>query len=557
MTLRQLRTLLAASSFALTFAAAHAMAEGPGPAKADVDRILSTAREESRVMEHLDHLANRIGPRLTSSDGLQTALEWTRDQFKSYGIENARLEKWGEFPVGFNRGPWTGRMIEPEVKTLTFGTNSWTAGTKGPVKGKAIIAPTTQEELDKVKASLPGAWIILPSGFSVRPGAGGDFRKALDAAYDEAKIAGYVRGARGELILTGGNFNINFDKLPTVPSVNLLKADYDLVVKNLKDGKDVVLEFDIRNYFKKGPIPQFNVIADIPGTEFPDEYVIIGGHIDSWDGATGTVDNGTGCATTLEAARILMKAGIKPRRTIRFMLWSGEEQGLLGSRAYIKANPDLMPKISAVLVHDGGTNYLSGILATKAMRADLETALAPVIGLDEKLPFAIREVAGLPRGIGSDHDSFLTAGVPGFFWNQAGKANYNRAHHTQFDTFDAAVPEYQKHSAIVAALGAFGVASLDKKLSREGLSSATAAPGNRRLLGVQLDGLKVAEVVEDGLAAKAGIKTGDEIVKVGEKAVTSREEFTAALQDGAGAKKITLKREGKEIEISVTFPARP
>ena len=556
MTPRPHRPLLTALVFALAFA--PSVFAGNGPEKADVDRILSAAREESRVMDHLDHLANRIGPRLTSSDGLQTALEWTRDQFKSYEIENARLEQWGEFPVGFNRGPSSGRMIEPEAKALTFGTNSWTAGTKGPVKGKAMIAPTNQEELDKVKESLKGAWVILPAGFSPRGAVtGGEFRKTLDAAYDEAKIAGYVRGARGELILTGGNFNINFDKLPTVPSVNLLKADYDLVVKNLKDGKDVVLEFDIRNYFKKGPIPQFNVIADIPGTEFPDEYVIVGGHIDSWDGATGTVDNGTGCATTLEAARILMKAGVKPRRTIRFMLWSGEEQGLMGSRAFIKAHPDLMPKISAVLVHDGGTNYLSGILATKAMKADLDSALAPLIGLDEKLPFAIREVSGLPRGIGSDHDSFLTVGVPGFFWSQAGKANYNRAHHTQFDTYDAAVPEYQKHSAMVAALGAFGVAGLDHKLSREGMSSATAAPGNRRLLGVQLDGLKVVEVIEDGLAAKAGIKVGDEIVKVGDNAVTGRGELNAAIQEGAGAKKITVKRDGKEVEVSVTFPARP
>jgi len=556
MTPRPHRPLFTALALALAFV--PSVFAGNGPEKADVDRILSAAREESRVTDHLDHLANRIGPRLTSSDGLQTALEWARDEFKSFGIENARLEQWGEFPVGFNRGPWSGRMVEPEAKALTFGTNSWTAGTKGPVKGKAIIAPTNQEELDKVKDSLKGAWVILPAGFSPRGAvAGGEFRKALDAAYDEAKIAGFVRGARGELILTGGNFNIKFDKLPTVPSVNLLKADYDLVVKNLKDGKDVVLEFDIRNYFKKGPIPQFNVIADIPGTEFPDEYVIVGGHIDSWDGATGSVDNGTGCATTLEAARLLMKAGIKPRRTIRFMLWSGEEQGLLGSRAYIKAHPELMPKISAVLVHDGGTNYLSGIVSTKAMKTELEAALAPVIGLDDSMPFKIREVAGLPRGIGSDHDAFLTAGVPGFFWNQAGKANYNRAHHTQFDTYDAAVPEYQKHSAIVAALGSYGVASLDKMLSREGLTSATASPGNRRLLGVQLEGVKVVEVIEDGLAAKAGIKAGDEIVKVGDKAVSSREEFTAAIQEGSGAKKITVKRDGKEVEISVTFPARP
>ena len=228
--------------------------------------------------------------------------------------------------------------------------------------------------------------------------------------------------------------------------MTLLRKQFDEIAGWVKEGKTVTLEFDIRNYFKKGPIKLYNVIADIPGTENPDEYVIVGGHIDSWDGATGATDNGTGIATTLEAARILKKAGVKPRRTIRFMLWSGEEQGLLGSEAYVKAHKDLMPKISAVLVHDGGTNFLSGIGATEAIYSDFEQVFTPVKELDPKnYPFAVRKVAGL-RGGGSDHASFLSANVPGFFWRQDGKANYEHTHHTQYDTFDAANPDYQKHS---------------------------------------------------------------------------------------------------------------
>src|SRR5262249_25250808 len=166
-----------------------------------------------------------------------------------------------------------------------------------------------------------------------RPGP--KFLAKVNEAYTEAGAAGVVRSARGELILTDGNFKVSWDKLPSLPSVRLLQKQFDEIVAWLGEGKAVTVEFDIRNYFKKGPIKLYNVIADIPGTEKPDEYVIVGGHIDSWDGATGTTDNGTGCATTLEAARILMKAGVKPRRTIRFMLWSGEEQGLLGSREYV------------------------------------------------------------------------------------------------------------------------------------------------------------------------------------------------------------------------------
>ena len=529
--------------------------------KADADRILSAGREESRVMDHLDHLTNRIGSRLTSSDALTTACEWSVERFKSFGIENARIEKWGEFPVGFNRGPSSGRMVEPEVKGLTFGTNSWTAGTKGVVKGKAVLAPVDAEGLAKVKGDLAGAWVMIPAGAMFRFGNApkSEFQKMLDAAYDEAKIAGFVRSTRGDLIITDGQYRLDFDKLPDRASINLRKDDFDDITKRIKDDKSVVLEFDVRNYFKKGPIPLYNVIADIPGTEFPDEYVIVGGHIDSWDGATGTCDNGTGCATTLEAARILMKSGVKPRRTIRFMLWSGEEQGLLGSQAYVKAHPEILPKVSAVLVHDGGTNYLSGIMATKAMKKDMDEAMAAVVGLDDKMPFAVREAAALPRGIGSDHDTFLYANVPGFFWNQAGKANYTRIHHTQYDTYDGAVPEYQKHSALVVALGAYGVASLDNKLSREAMFAAAAAPAatNRRLLGIQLDDLKVVEVMEGGIGAKSGVKAGDVLVKVGDKTVATPQEFTAELQKGDPAKKITIKRDDKEIELPVTFPAKP
>lgn len=543
-------------TFALLALASASAAPLLAGEKLDVERIVSAGREDSQVMDHLDHLSNRIGPRLTSSDALQAACEWTRDRFKSFGIENARLEQWGEFPVGFNRGPWSGRMVEPEAKALTFGTNSWTAGTKGLVRGPALLAPTDAEGLAKVKDKLPGAWVLAPSAPGRGAQAGGEFRKTLDAAYAEAKVAGVIRATRGDLILTGGNFKVDWDALPTVPAINLLKPQYDEIAAALKADKPVVLEFDVRNYFKKGPIPQYNVIADIPGTEFPDEYVIVGGHIDSWDGATGTTDNGTGCATTLEAARMLMKSGVKPRRTIRFMLWSGEEQGLMGSRAYVKAHPEEMKKISAVLVHDGGTNYLSGIGVTKAMKKDMEEVFAPVLALDEKMPFAIREVNGL-RGGGSDHASFLTAGVPGFFWGQAGKANYTRTHHTQHDTYEAAIPDYQRHSAIVAALGALGIANLDHLLSREAMVAPGGAGGNRRLLGVQLDEMTIAEVVEDGVGAKAGLKAGDVILKIDDKAVATREEMAAALQAGEPTKKIVVRRDGKELELPLTFAARP
>ncbi len=530
-----------------------------GKAKSpEVERITSTAHEECQAMDHLDVLCNRIGPRLTGSDNLTNACEWARDRFASFGIDNARLESWGEFPVGFDRGPWFGRVIQPEPKALEFVTMAWTAGTKGAVRGKAVLAPNDKKELDeaKQKGTLVGAWVVIPRPSADGPRMEPAFRRSLRKELEEAKVAGIVSGSPNDLLLTAGMHRISWDKLPTAPAVTLLRKPFDELAGWLKDGKPVVLEFDIRNYFKKGPIKLYNVIADITGTELPDEYVIVGGHIDSWDGATGATDNGTGVATTLEAARILMKSGVKPKRTIRFMLWSGEEQGLLGSAAYVKAHKDLMPKISAVLVHDGGTNYLAGIGATEAIMSDFEQVFAPVKELDPKYPFAVRKVAGLFGG-GSDHSSFLSADVPGFFWRQDGTARYQRTHHTQFDTFDAANPEYQKHSSLVAALGAFGIANLDHLLSRDKLRPAGAMAGNRRMLGVQLDELTVIEVVDDGAAQKAGIKEGDVLVKIDGTKLEDRTAMNRLLRAGEPKKVVTVLRDGKEVDVNLSWEEPP
>jgi hypothetical protein len=251
------------------------------------------------------------------------------------------------------------------------------------------------------------------------------------------------------------------------------------------------------------------------------------------------------------------KHGVKPRRTIRFMLWSGEEQGLFGSKAYVKKHPELMPKISVVLVHDGGTNYLSGISGTAAMLADFESVFAPVKDLDSAMPFAIRKVNGFSAQGASDHASFLAAGVPGIFWGQAGKAIYNHTHHTQFDTYDAAIPDYQKHSSIVLAIGAYGIANLDHLLSRDKLLLARGTA--RRMLGVQLDNLTIADLEPDGVAQKAGAKTGDMIVSINGNKITDGTEVRRAIQGGSPKIKMMVMREGKELELSLDFgePASP
>jgi membrane-associated protease RseP (regulator of RpoE activity) len=203
-------------------------------------------------------------------------------------------------------------------------------------------------------------------------------------------------------------------------------------------------------------------------------------------------------------------------------------------------------------VHDGGTNYLSGIGATEAMMSDFEQVFAPVKELDPQFPFEVRKVGGLTGG-GSDHASFLSVNVPGFFWRQAGKARYQRTHHTQFDTFDAAIPEYQKHSSLVAAVGAYGIANLDHLLSRDKLRQTQGNTANRRTLGVQLDELTVTEIDDDSAGKKAGLKDGDVILKIDGTKVVERADLARLLRAGEPKKVVTVLRAGKEVDLNVNW----
>lgn len=232
------------------------------------------------------------------------------------------------------------------------------------------------------------------------------------------------------------------------------------------------------NLFRIGEKPIYNVVADIPGTEKTDEYVIIGAHIDSDDAGDGATDNGTGVCATLEAARILMEAGARPARTIRFILFSGEEIGKAGSRAYVMDHKDIMRNVSVMLNMDQGSDCISGISASGDMIDDFKTAFDPVFDLDPEMPFIIKRVSSLSAIINqccgssgtSDHGSFHDAGVPALIWHQESPEPSPYYAHTKEDTYDKVTPEYLEHSATVIALGALGLANLDHPVSRENLS---------------------------------------------------------------------------------------
>ncbi|MCK6448036.1 MAG: M20/M25/M40 family metallo-hydrolase [Planctomycetes bacterium] len=533
-------------------ASASAPAARVAAASTEAERIRALAASDSRVAEHTRHLCQEIGPRLTSSSALQRAIEWARDEFASYGLD-ARLEAWGEFPVGFDRGPSRGALVAPETLPLEFTTPAWTPGTSGPVRGPVVLYPKNEEELAALAGRLAGAWVVTPR-FSAGERPARDVKKKIDEALAAAGVAGHVRRAgsrNGELVITDGNHDIAWDELPKKVDVIVRGDQFDRIV-GLAHAGTAELEFDLDQRFRQGPVTQYNVIADLVGSEHPDEYVIVGGHIDSWDGAQGAQDNATGVATTLEAARLLAKSGVRPKRTIRFQLWSGEEQGLYGSQGYVRDHADELARISAVLVHDGGTNWLSGLRCTPEMETDLRRAFAPVIELDATKPFEFIVTEGLRNSGDSDHASFLSKGVPAFFWEQKGDADYGFIHHTQNDVLEHVRDDYQRHSALVVALGALGIANLDGLLSRENLSGIEP-----RRMGVQLEGTKVASVNDGGLAASAGWKDGDVILAIDGVAVGSRQEISDTLQQGGPKKSIRLKRGDGELETVLDWSESP
>jgi len=426
---------------------------------------------------------------------------WAMEQFKSFGCQNVHLEKWGEWAVGFDRARTghVGRMTSPTTREFQFTTPSWTPGTKGLQKGKAVMEPADMDEFNKNKGSYRGAWMIMrprPAGGGGGRPAGGNpatpttaaggaaagggaagaapaqdpavkAREDLADAVAKSGIKGQVSGSRTELVVTGGNYNITWDKLPKMTRVTIRKSDFDAVMKAMESGT-VELEFNLNQSFRKGPITINNVIAEIPGTDKPDEVVIVSGHFDSWDGpmSQGALDNGTGSCVTLECARILGTLGVKPKRTIRFILWSGEEQGLFGSRGYVKDHAAEMDKISAVLVDDGGTNYWGGFVGLATQESYFKSSMDALNEAFPTLPMTWTSQATMPRGGGSDHASFNAVGVPGFFTKETGVSDYNYVHHTQHDRLEAAINAYLVQSSTAAAVTSYNLSCADAMLPR-------------------------------------------------------------------------------------------
>lgn len=502
-------------------AALASMVASPLPAQdAVVKKIIEIGQTDNQVMHQLDILTNRFGGRPIGSDAYDNAAEWMLREYKNWGIE-AHLEEAGTLQVGFNRGPWFGRALGLEgVDNLHFATPSYTSGTKGVQRGHVVKEPLTQEQFNQIKGKLKGAWVLISGtngGWPIdRTHKGDSIRKAIikengevDAKNRELMRRNREKGEKNEMLTYKeypGLFyeemckagalgfiqsskvpiralydrkmidSLTFDNIPEQPEIKLNEHQFAIIEQAVKERRYFELEFDIRNHFKLGPVKYHNVVASIKGSKYPDEYVIVSGHLDAFDVATGGIDCGTGIGPMMEAARMLAKAGAKPKRTILFIAFAGEEFGMWGAQAWVKAHKDKLPKIANMFNRDGGPEPPVGISVPKAMYDDFVKVCEPIKKIRPDYPFEvkIREPRKRPTQFGgTDASVFAVQGVPtlGFIEDdiKGYDFSYSEIWHTERDLYNKNIPEYQEHAATVTAIVALGIANLDKQLSREGV----------------------------------------------------------------------------------------
>lgn len=462
-----------------------------------VKTVMELGRTDNRTMEHNDFLSNVIGGRIVGSHNLEDAEKWVESRFKEWGLE-VEVQEVGQIKVGFSRGPWSGRMIGDQSLELHFGTPAYTAGTRGVQKGHVLLEPKTQRAFDNCKGALKGAWVLIdgktngmaldstPAADSTRAAkreAGEEVIAPFYREMVEAGVLGFIRS--GELPLQvlydrANCYNLTMETLPKVCDIILDSRQFELIKSKVQAKDDFQLEFSIRNNFFEGPVKYHNIIGKIKGSKYPDEYVILGGHLDSYDVATGSVDDGNGVALTMEAARLLSAAGAKPKRSILFCIWTGEEYGLLGSRYFVENKTVPLDKISNYFNRDGGPLASTALNVPEAMYEDFVKVAAPILDYDPEMPVSVnkRKTEPQPRPTkagGSDHAYFAMNGVPTISFSETDPLGYNFNYrtiwHTDMDRSNQVIPEYMNHSTVVTAVVAYGLANLDHLLSREGLYS--------------------------------------------------------------------------------------
>jgi len=482
-------------------------------------KIRREAAENSQIMKTLHVLTDVYGPRLTGSPNLKSAGEWAVTQMESWGFTNGRLEPWDFGKPGWLNERFTAHLVSPVKDALVGEVLAWTPSTSGPVTGSVVnlILPErpSQDEITgffAANAEAVKGKMVLIGRHQIVPVAINPVNKRLDAAEARSRFdpvnpapspfANYTQPTPTPGRLTAGQVaeqldtflvvsgavarfndggrehgqirafnNRTFDVTKAVPTVVLRNEDFGRISRLVADNRPVEIELDVVNTTYPEGTTAYNAVAEIAGSDKAQEVVMLGAHLDSWHAATGATDNGVGSAVMMEAARILKAVGVKPRRTIRVALWGGEEQGLLGSKAYVKEHfgtaeepkPDY-ENFAGYINIDTGTGRIRGltVFGPEAAAAVLRKAAAPFSDLGVAGAIATKS----RRTGGTDHTSFNAAGLPGIGTQLDPMEYQTHTWHTNLDTYERIVEDDVKAQAAVIAAVVYELAMRDDKLPR-------------------------------------------------------------------------------------------
>jgi carboxypeptidase Q len=503
-------------------AASSAQAPGAGQERVDLDavsRIKDEGLQRSQVMDTLWYLTEVHGPRLTNSPNIRTAAAWAMKRLNEWGVTDVRQETWGPFGRGWANEKLTANVVTPQPFPLIAFPRAWTPGTKGPVTADAIYALIDDENDFKAwTGRLKGKAVLVAASPEVRAlftapgrrftdqdlvdmqaqqvnaGRGGRGGRAGGPAPDalfpvkralffarEGVVAmiepGSGRNDHGAILVSGSPRQYRDAREPqTIPQLMVASEHYNRMVRLLEKNVPVTLELNVQNRFVDDTVDSFNIIAEIPGTDRAAEVVMLGAHFDSWHAGTGATDNAAGVAAMMEAVRILRASGVTLRRTVRLALWTGEEQGLLGSREYVKqqfGDPDSMQlkpghaRMSVYFNMDNGTGAIRGVYlqGNDAARPVLNAWLEPLRSLG---------VTTLSiRGTGAtDHVPFDEVGLPGFQFIQDPVEYGTHSHHSNMDLYDRIQAEDLMKNSVVIASVVYHAANRETLFPRKALPRA-------------------------------------------------------------------------------------
>ncbi|OJW18586.1 M20/M25/M40 family metallo-hydrolase [Mucilaginibacter sp. 44-25] len=467
-----------------------------------VSHIVKEATENSQLPTLAHELLDGIGPRLVGTPQFDKAGKWATDKYKSWGI-TARQEKWGDWR-GWERGISHIDMVYPRIHSIEGTQLAWSPGMKKPVTAETIILADVADSTAFAKwlPAVKGKFVMI----SMNPVSGrpddnwkefalqGSFDKmkeertaGTEAWRNRIKKTGYTTktlavalekaGAAG-IITNYWSQGFGVDKIfaaytKTIPTVDIALEDYGLLYRLTENNEKPRITIQTESK-ELGAVPTFNVIGEIKGTEKPNEYVMLSAHFDSWDGATGATDNGTGTLTMMEAMRILKKVYPKPKRTILVGHWSSEEQGLNGSRAFVEDHPEIVANLQALFNQDNGTGRVVNISGQGFAKAgDFISKWL------EAVPDTIRHqiktnFPGSPGGGGSDFASFVAADAPGFSLGSNSWSYGNYTWHTNRDTYDKIVFDDLRSNAILTAILVYMASEDPNKFPRD----KAELPGN-------------------------------------------------------------------------------